>query len=101
MNNEEIVRVMVLCIVVFFLGVGFSYSAQMFSIPTMKEWKSPRTYDHILVIEDVVCTPMNELNATYYHYETVIFNKIEYIATNKQVANATVKNVITCSGGKV
>ena len=102
MKDDEIVFVMFVCMICVLLGAYGGMFAARFMIPsmTMKIWDSPRSYDHILVIDDVVCKPINDLNASYYHYETLVFNKTEYIASKTQVSNATVRTLMYCSGGK-
>ena len=61
----------------------------------MKIWDSERIYDHILIADDVVCNPMNEKNISYYEYETIVYNKTEYIFSKRMVDNTT-KNIIVC-----
>lgn len=74
-------------------GLAGSYS-QSFSIPTCKIWESNRTYDHILIADDVICKDIE--NATYYHYDTVRYDGIEYLLQKQQVKNGTSREIIVC-----
>lgn len=76
-------------------GLAGSYS-QSFSIPSMKIWNSNRTYDHILIADNVICNPINEHNATYYNLHIVQFNGVDYIAEKTQEPNTTIKGIIVC-----
>jgi hypothetical protein len=100
MNDKELIRIFFLCILCIIAGALVGNYAASFSIPTMKIWESPRSYDHILIVDDVVCIPANEFDATYYRYDTVAYNKSEYIVQKTRVGNTTVKSIIVCEGGK-
>ena len=95
LSDNDLVKVIFVCFLCLFAGgMGGSYY-QSFSIPTMKIWTAERTYDHILIADDVVCNPMNEKNISYYEYETIVYNKTEYIFSKRTVDNIT-KNIIVC-----
>ena len=100
MNDPEKIFLMFMCISCLTLGAMGALYFQIFETPTMKIWESPRDYDHILIIDDVVCTPMSEINSTYYHIETFVYNKTEYIVRKSEVENTTVKGIVVCQGGK-
>ena len=96
MNDETNVLIMFICILC--IGAGFwagNFAAQ-FSIPTMKVWNSNRTYDHILIADDVICKPSTEVNASYYNYEVVAYNNTEYLYKKTRIGNTTAKGIVVC-----
>jgi len=99
--DEKTALAFFLILLALFAGVALGNFYASFSIPSCKVWDSPRLYDHILIADDVVCTSWNEVNATYYRYDTLVFNGTEYIVQKVEVENTTAKSIIVCSGGRV
>ena len=88
---------MFICFLCIVGGAMIGNFAASFTIPPMKIWESNRSYDHILLADTVMCNPANELNASYYAYETVIYNQTEYIFKKRQIDNVSAKGVIVCT----
>lgn len=87
----------VLCIIIgFCLG---NYSAS-FTIPTAKIWNHNRSYDHILIDDGVICSPINERNATYYSMNILVWNDTDYILSRYAVPNTTAHKIVVCSNNK-
>ena len=101
MNDSEIGGfIITACLVCILVGFMIGNVAASFNIPTMKIWESNRSYDHLLIADDVICKPMNEVNASYYKYETVVYNRTEYVYKKVRIDNTSVKGIIVCTGGK-
>ena len=100
MNDRQMVFVMFICFLCLLVGGLCGLYYQSFSIPTMKIWDSERTYDHILIVDDVVCNPIPETNVSYYRIDTVSYGKNEYIVQKTRTGNTTAKNIIVCGDKK-
>lgn len=99
MKDDTRTLMIFVCVICLLLGTMVGNFAASFTIPTMKIWESNRTYDHILLADTVVCEPMNEINASYWNYETVIYNQTEYVFKKRQVDNSSAKGIIVCGDG--
>jgi hypothetical protein len=95
-TNIWLVRLSFVGMVCVVIGAALGYYGATFIIPSCKIWESNRSYDHILIADDVICKPMNEHNTTYYHYEVAHYNNTDYIVQKIQVSNATAKGMIVC-----
>ena len=100
MEDDTIILIGFICFLCIIIGVGIGGFAAQFSIPTMKIWNSNRTYDHILLADTVMCVPANEVNASYWNYETVVYNQTEYVFKKRQIDNSSVKGIIVCEDKK-
>lgn len=99
MNSKEQVAMVFLCVLCIFIGLSSSiYVQKFFMPPTMKIWDSNKMNDNVLRTDNsILCTPLNDPRTVYYHYETLIFNKTEYIVTKEQTSNIAIKNILVCS----
>jgi len=97
MQDDTIILIGFVCGLCIVIGVGIGGFAASFTIPTMKIWDSERSYDHILLADTVMCKTANEMNASYWNYETVRFNQTEYIVAKRQMDNSSAKRIIICT----
>ena len=97
MNDDTTILIMFICFLCIIGGTMIGGFAASFTTPSMKIWNSNRTYDKILLADNVICKPANEMNATYWRTDTVKFNGTEYIAQQVRVGNTTAKGVIVCT----
>jgi len=99
MNSREQVAMVFLCVLCIFIGLGSSiYVQKFFMPPTMKIWDSNKMNDNVLRTDNsILCNPLNQSKALYYRYETVIFNKTEYIALREQTSSFAVRDILVCS----
>lgn len=96
MIEDEAGLIMFLIVGCLVLGAfGGSYF-QLFGVPSCKIWESNRTYDKILIADDVICKPGAELNTTYWRYDTAIYNGTEYLVQKVQTTNSTAKGIVVC-----
>ena len=100
MKDDTIILIGFICFLCVMGGAMAGNFAAQFSIPTMKIWESKRSYDHILLADTVICKPANELNTSYYAYETAIYNQTEYVFKKRTIDNTSVKGIIVCEDGK-
>ena len=98
MNTKDQISVVFLCVLCIFIGLSSSiYVQKFFMPPTMKIWDSNKLNDNILRTDNsIFCNPINQSKALYYRYETVVFNKTEYIALREQTSSNSVRNIIVC-----
>ena len=97
MNDDTIILIGAICFLCVVIGFGIGSFVAQYTIPTMKIWNSNRTYDHILLADTVMCIPANEVNATYWNYETVVYNKTEYVFKKQRIDNSSAKGIIVCT----
>jgi hypothetical protein len=91
-----LVRLMFVGIVCIIIGAFIGNYAASFTIPTCKIWENNRTYDKILIADDVICQPTSELNTTYWRYDIANYNGTSYLVQMVQVSNTTAKGMIVC-----
>jgi hypothetical protein len=96
MTDDQWIALIFGMFIILGIGIVLGSYAQSFTIPSCKIWESNRTYDHILIADNVICKPANEVNATYWRYDTVQHNGTEYLVQKTQVSNSTAKGMIIC-----
>lgn len=97
--EDEVGFIMFLIIGSLLVGAFAGSYYQSFNMPSCKIWESKRTYDKILLADDVVCRPAAELNTTYWRYDTAQYNGKEYLLQRVQTTNSTAKGIIVCRDG--
>jgi hypothetical protein len=100
MNDDDAILFMFIAIVVFVGGMMVGNFFTNFAIPTAKIWEANRSYDHLLIADDVVCNPMNDINATYYRLNILRYNNTEYVLTREKVNNTEIRKIVICGDGK-
>lgn len=93
--------VIFLLLLALIVGAYLGSFTASFNIPSCKIWESKRSYDHILLADTVVCTPANEIDASYYQYDIVKYNGTEYIARSTKTNGENIKNMIVCRDRQV
>ena len=94
--DDKLILVAIIIVVAFFLGGLAGTYHPVFSIPPCKIWDNNRTYDKILIADDVICKPAAEFNATYYRMEIARYNGTDYIYKQERIGNDSVKGMVIC-----